>query len=122
MKNHLFIPSGGAWLLVTACLSLSSCEQNQKLQQQLTEANEQVQSLQKEMAQIDAKLAEHRKTIPVYAGTGEAGAKQYSVQLASELVVTENEAARLQVAIQEAEAALINAQKNYDLVKSKDPR
>jgi chromosome segregation ATPase len=109
-------------LPLLACLSLASCKENQEIQKQLDTANAQVQSLQKELAQMDAKMAEHRKTIPAYAGTGEAGAKQYAVQLASELVAAENEAARLQTAIQAAETVLSESQKSYDLVKSKDPR
>lgn len=121
MNYHYYLQPR-TWLPLLAILCLSSCKENQEIQKQLDAANAQVQTLQKELAQMDLKMAEHRKTIPAYAGTGEAGAKQYAVQLASELVAAENEAVRLQTAIQAAEAALAESQKSYDLVKSKDPR
>lgn len=121
MKHpHILRPH--TWLLLLTVLCLSSCKENQEIKTQLDAANAQVQSLQKELAQMDIQMAEHRKNIPAYAGTGEAGAKQYAVQLASELIAAENEAARLQTAIQAAESALAEAQKSHDLVKSKDPR
>lgn len=121
MKHpHILRPQ--TWLLLLTVLGLSSCKETQEIQKQLDTANAQVQSLQKELAQMDMQMAEHRKTIPAYAGTGEAGAKQYAVQLASELVAAENEAATLQTAIQAAETALAEAQKSHELVKSKDPR
>ena len=121
MKHpHIFRPH--ALLLLLTVLSLSSCKENQEIQKQLNATNAQVQSLQKELAQMDIQMAEHRKTIPAYAGTGEAGAKQYAVQLASELIAAENEVTRLQTDIQAAETALAEAKKSHDLVKSKDPR
>ncbi len=121
MRTHLVFQTR-AFFAFLAILCMTSCKENQELQQKLEATNTKIQSLQKELAEMDAKLLEHRQNIPAYAGTGEAGAKQYAVQLASELVGAENEAARLQTAIQAAEAALTESQKSFELVKSKDPR
>ncbi len=121
MRIHLVFQPRTIFAIL-AVLCMTSCKENQEIQQKLVAANAKVQALQKELTLMDTQLAEHRKTIPAYAGIGEAGAKQYAVQLASELVGAENEASRLQTAIQAAEGALTESQNSYDLVKSKDPR
>jgi chromosome segregation ATPase len=115
-------PSASLPLLITTCLFLTSCKKTQELQKQLDEANAKVQAVQMESAEIDKKMADYRKEIPAYAGVGAAGAKQYAVQLAAELISVENQVAQAQETIKQAEAELEHAKKELQTVKSKDPR
>jgi hypothetical protein len=111
-----------ALLLLACCLSLSCCKENQALQKQLDDANAKVKAIQEESLEIDRKLADYRKEIPAYAGVGVAGANQYAVQLATDLVNTESLVAQARTTLKEAETALAAARKELQIVKSKDPR
>jgi len=115
-------PSTSLFLLIPVCLSLTSCKETQELQKQLNETNSKVQAVVQESLEIDKKMADYRKEIPAYAGVGAAGAKQYAVQLAAELISVENQVDQAQETIKQAEAELEHAKKELQTVKSKDPR
>jgi uncharacterized coiled-coil DUF342 family protein len=115
-------PSPHALLLLAACLSLTSCEETQKLQREADETNAKVQAIQQETQQMDMKMAQNRREIPAYVGAGEAAIKQYTVQLAAELAAAEGQVARAQAEVKDAETALAQARKSLAEIKSKDPR
>lgn len=115
-------PSKKALLFFAGCLSLTSCEETQKMQREAEETHAKVQVIQQETQQMDMKMAQYRREIPGYVGAGEAGIRQYTVQLASELAAAEGQVARTQAEVMEAEAALADARKSLEAVKSKDPR
>lgn len=108
--------------LLILCAGLSSCKENEALKKQLHEAHNKLQEVQKESLEIDHKLAEYRKVIPAFAGVGVAGARQYSAQLATELVATENQVAQALAALKQSETELAYKQKQLQDVKAKDPR
>lgn len=111
-----------ALLILAGCLSLTSCEETQKLQREAGDTNTKVQAIQQETQQMDMKMAQYRREIPAYVGAGEAAIKQYTVQLAAELAAAEGQVARAQAEVKEAEAALAQARKSLEEIKSKDPR
>jgi uncharacterized coiled-coil DUF342 family protein len=114
--------SNSLTLLLSASLCLTSCKETQELQKQMNEVNAKVQAVQAESLEIDKKMAEYRKEIPAYAGLGVAGARQYAVQLAAELISVENQVAQAQETNKQAESELAQARKDLQAVKAKDPR
>ncbi|GEP43906.1 hypothetical protein [Brevifollis gellanilyticus] len=117
-----FDPIRRPLLVLTCCLGLASCKENQALQKQLDEANAKVQAVSQESIEIDKMLAANRREIPAYAGVGAAGANHYATQLAQELVNAESLVKQAEASLKDAETSLATAQKDLQIVKSKDPR
>lgn len=109
-------------ILLACCLALTSCKENQQMQQQLDEANAKVKAVQTESLTIDQDMANYRREIPAYAGTGAAGAQQYAVQLATELVALETQVAQTKKTLAESEAALAKARQDLEALRAKAPR
>lgn len=109
-------------ILLALCLALTSCKENQQMQKQLDAANARVSAVQTESLTIDQDMANYRREIPAYAGTGASGAQQYAVQLATELAALETQVAQTKKTIADAEAALAKARQDLEALRAKAPR